>query len=151
MASQTKTFRDGALEVTVTEFGARQKSKLLARLGRVIAPALSKAPTEITDQTDVRDVAPSLVAFFESLDDAAQDSIIVEVMKLSMGTLGGQALELGNLVHFDRAVGSDMGLMYRLLWFALEVNFGDFSAGLKSSALGKVLQAAVANVASPST
>lgn len=145
------TVKVGSAELMVQEFGARTKGKLLAKLGRVIAPALSKAPVEITDETDVADVAPGLAALFQSLDDKAQDELYLAILCQSQMIAEGKAVGLDSLEKIDRMVGADLGLLMRLCWAVLEFNFGDFSAGLRDSALGKVLRAAMANGASLST
>lgn len=145
------TVKVGSVDLMVQEFGARAKSKLLSRLGRVIGPALAKAPTELTDSTNVSDIAPAFAQFCAALDDKAQDELFVSVLCSSQVVAGKEVFALDTLEKIDRAVGADLGLLYRLLWAVLEANFGDFTGGLQQSALGQLLRAAMANAASPST
>lgn len=146
---ETKELSIEGFDVRVTQHRARAAAKLLAKVGRVVAPGLAKIASGITDgnikEAELEDIGPAVAALFEALDDDQLDAILLEVFKHativmpdSNGTLRVFDLSKGEMV--DEAFTGRLPLMFKVAKFSLEVNFGSFFAA--NGALAALVAAA---------
>lgn len=130
--NQTKTI-DG-VEYTVGMLPARRSARLLARIGRMVGPALGMVADKaggiqaaLEMKVDSNFFGPALEAFFIHTDGDAIDAVLMELAEVSLAD--GRQLKPIFDAHF---MGKSMAMV---LWarFALEVQYADFFGG-KSSA-----------------
>lgn len=137
MSQDTKEKKIGGYDVRVTQHPARPAARLLAKVGRVIAPGLSKLGKLASvkdlkpEDVELEDLGPAVAALFEAIDDDQVDALIAEIFKHTIIVLPDEA---GQLRAFDLSKGDDidraftgrLSLMFACLKYALEVNFGSF-------------------------
>lgn len=84
-------------------------------------------------ELDASHLADAAQAFFAELDGAKQDRLLETL--LDTARVDGQELWPVFDVHFQGRYDA----VYRLLWFALEVNYGPFVGRLLQGGLGKAM------------
>ena len=122
----------------------------------MIAPGLSKAGKLAEggdiENAELEDLAPAIGALFETLDDDKVDALLGEVLKHATIVMPDEA---GHLKVYDLSKGDEIDfaftgklpLMFAVVKYALEVNFGGFFGA--KGALAAI--AAAAERPSPST
>lgn len=123
----------GDLEITVTQFPALKSFSLLARLGKVIAPALGKVQG-LTLESDVSALGPALAELFSRLDEADASALVRDVLASSHAVYDGKLVPLDRAETIDLVFSGRMRLLLEVLRFALEVNYGDFFGGALAAA-----------------
>jgi len=146
---ETKNTTIEGFDVRCTQHRARAAAKLLAKVGRVVAPGLSKlgklaAGGDIKD-ADLEDLSPAVSALFEALTDDQLDRLMGEILAhttITMPDSSGQmrVFDLSQGVMVDEAFTGRLSLMFAVMKFALEANFGSFFAA--SGVLAAVARAA---------
>lgn len=129
---QSHTRDIDGLEVTVVELPARVAIKLGAKLARTIGPALARTKG-IDMASDIATLAPALFTLGESLDDKTFDELLLEVFKQTSVIADGRKTELTTIAKIDSTFGANKTALMKAAAFTVEVNFGDFFAGLKRS------------------
>lgn len=141
--AETREEQVGGFTVRVTPHGARAGARLLAKVGRAIGPALSKvvSGTQISkvrtgqeisvDDVELGDLDGAIEALFAQLTDDAVDALIVEILKCSSIVMpddsgSDRLFDLSKTTEIDRAFTGRLPLMFAVMRFALEVNFGPF-------------------------
>lgn len=139
------------MPVDVVQHPARRGLKLAGRLGRVIAPALSKAKGLSMD-SDIASLAPALSALLGDLSDKDYDELLVEILCGTTVTSDGRRLTLDRLDRIDLVFGGDISALVQVCAFAVEVNFKDFiDAALRAGARGEAQRKATAEVSGTSS
>lgn len=144
MPRKTVTRQIGTLEVTTTQFGSTTASTLIVRLLKVVGPAIEQlAPlagtADLADigKMNVGVIGPALVAVAEAVGDSATfEKLLTDILR---GTLVISRDDSGKLTKHDLSGGREaidgafdgrLRDLFVVVAFALEVNFGDFFAGL---------------------
>ena len=142
MALKTVSRVIGDFDVDTTHLPARRAIKLAGKLGRVIAPALSKT-RGLSMQSDLADLAPVLTAFFSGLEDKEYDALLLESLASTVITYGEpkRRIELSSLTRIDEVFGDDMSALVKVFAFVIEVNFKDFMSGVLSGLSAAPLKA----------
>lgn len=133
MALKTETRDIDGLTVTSTQLPAMRSFALMARLGKVIAPALGMVEG-VSLTSGIGALAPALAQLFAQLDGAEAESLAREVLASTSVVVDGRRLELSRTEMINLAFEGRIKTMLATLKFALEVNYGDFFAGGLSGA-----------------
>lgn len=122
-------------KVTVMQFGGRKglkyKLRLIKLLGPVVTGLLSDIKTEKGLKVNVKDLLQSNMDLskigkaIEHLLNSADDDKTFELMidLLSATTIDGR--DLSKDVVFDDIFSNNYGLLYKVLFFVLEVNYSN--------------------------
>lgn len=138
------------LRVTSTQFPPMRAHKLLARLARVMGPALGEiANVDIGDDTitefNLGSLGPALVRVFAEMDDAVAERLPLEILSLTtcIDADGTSKHELGTLQGYNAAFAGMGAAPYLVMAFALKVNYARFLDDLAAFApKPKVVKAA---------
>lgn len=133
MATTTQTKTIDGVAYAVTQLPARRAARLLNRLLRVFGPALgglagaAKGGASL-ETADLSSVGPVLEGLFARLSEDEQDHLINEL--LATATVDGKEVLPVLDLHFQGRLGA----LFKLVGFAVKVNFEDFSGGLIAAA-----------------
>lgn len=131
-----------------TQLPALRSFKLLARLSKLVGPALGSLK-DIKLKADVAALVPALMRLSETLDPDEIEGLAVQVLEGTIVVTGGRAVPLQSIDAINGACAGDLMLLFRLMAFAVEVNFRDFFRGF-SQTLGAKSAPAVVPLANPS-
>ena len=132
--TETKSMTIDGYEVRCTQHPARRATRLLAKIGRVVGPAITNAQAAgVSMESNIAALGPALSALFAELDDQAADTLLCEILSNSSITMpndSGQmvSFDLSKPEMIDLAFSGKLGTMMSCAKFALEVNFGSFFA-----------------------
>lgn len=123
----------------VTQLPAMRATKLLARLGRLAGPALLQLVGDLRSgglaDADLSGLGETARQFFAGLTDAELESVIRELLgTVTVTTLEGKTAPV--MPVFDTHFQGRLDALFRLLWFALEANYGNFFVALAGAAKG---------------
>lgn len=122
---------DGIIFET-TQFPAMRAYGLLARLVKVIGPAMSVLAGADKD-TRLEDMGPVLGGALANVTPAEAQSLLLEIFGSSTAQVtdqtGPRILQLGTQAGVDQVFTGRLKVMFKVLAHALKVNFGDFSEG----------------------
>ena len=123
---------------TIEQLGAREGSKVLARLTKAVAPVAAMASADTTTEE-------LLAKLLESVKEEDLDYLITVFSKTTRVNLSsGKSLPLGD--QFDEYFAGKYGLLMQWLYKCLDANFASFLAELGvnlaelSTETGKALQ-----------
>ena len=140
---ETKTKQIDERSVSVTQFPARKGLKIKLRLAKMIAPGLASAAGITKDglesDVDFKVLAYAVGQLVNSLgNDATVDFIAKELMQ-------GARLDDKEITEsvFDMEFAGDYGLLYKIIGFILEVNYGSFFENLNIGSLTSKLSSVV--------
>lgn len=132
---ETKTKQIDERSVTVSQFPARKGLKIKLHLAKMIAPGLASATGILTGgletDFDSKVLAFAIGQLVDSLgNDATVDFIVKELMQ-------GTRLDDKEITDslFDMEFAGDYGLLYKIIAFILEVNYGSFFENLNIGSL----------------
>ncbi len=146
VVSKTETIDGHTFEVT--QLTAKRAVKLVLRLGKMAGPSLMSVlqaalqgsgaavkqgrPSVAGVMTalqglDVNSLGPALESFFDRVSEQDLDYLQSEL--LVTATMDGAPL----WPQYDVALQGQLGTIFKLLWFALRVQFENFSAGRPAS------------------
>lgn len=112
-------------KVVVTAFPARRAIKMQIKIARLITPLLANIDTsdksEITKSLNSGTIASALKG---SLDEDKIEKLILELLETT--TVDNQVIGKGNEVHFDMLFAGELGLLFDVIKFVVEVNFSSF-------------------------
>jgi hypothetical protein len=154
MGRKTETRTIDGFEVTTTQFASVAGCRLWTRLLPMFLPALAALPDGQNlnnfGQMDLAKLAPALGAIAAKLTPDEFETTMLEVLALTQVTYGrgnqrvNRTLDSVGAIDavFDGAVGS----IFKVMWFALEVNFDSFgiAGALRQSAAPAVPTGATA-------
>lgn len=138
---ETRESEVGGYTVRCTQHRARAAARLLAKVGRCVAPALAKIKGTISadekaadlKEMDLADIGPAIAGLFESLEDDRLDALMLEIfahttITMPSGDTQGElrVFDLSRGEQIDSAFTGNLPLMFGCIKFALEVNFGSF-------------------------
>lgn len=129
-------------DVRCTPHKGRPGARLLARLLKHVGPAfgqlrgidMGQLKSSSSLAGDIAAFAPAIAAMFESLTPDDFDSLSCEILSRCAVILpeGGQLKnwDLSKPANIDDAFAGDLMLMFKVMAFALEVNYAGFFLGL---------------------
>lgn len=120
LKKETRTI-DG-LDFATMQLPAMTAFGLIPRLGRVVAPTLSK----LSGMNGADDVGPALAELFSKLDPAEAQSLARDLLRATTVTIDGKTLTLDSDAKIDIAFGGRLTTLLKAAWFAVQVNFADF-------------------------
>lgn len=147
MGVQTKETDIGEAHVFCQVHKARPGAKLAAKLMRLVAPMLGMVKSMKLDDVqkmEIGDLAPLFARVLTSVSDDELDGLLVDLLSRTVVVKPGesgqrQKFDLSAASQIDDAFTGELGLMLKVAFYAVEVNFGHFFAG---SGLGKSAEAA---------
>lgn len=141
MALETQTRKIDDHDVNCTPHKARAGARLLARLVRHVGPALAKLrglDVKNVKDADIADFGPAVAGLAESLTPDEFDSLTLEILSRCSITMPDERgslklFDLSKPVAIDDAFSGELKLMFKVMAWALEVNFGNFFDGFGQS------------------
>jgi hypothetical protein len=131
---QEKTKQIDGHNISVTQFPGRRalalKTKLIRLLGTPIAKLIADVK-KIDADMDLSKMAGAVEALVSNLDEKDFVPFVLEMLQCTR--IDGKEINDG---VFDLEFAANLSLMYKILWFVLEVNFGDF---FDKAGIGKIL------------
>lgn len=130
----------------VTPHKARAGAKLSAKLARIVIPVMTsmKGQTIASIQKmEMADLAPAFSNVIMGLDDQTLDALMADIFARTTVVLKNdkgenELFDLSKGARIDDAFTGALGLMFKGMWYAVEVNFGNFfAASGQSAAVGK--------------
>jgi len=127
---ETKSTEIRGAQVMSTQLPALKAYALMPKLGKVIAPALSKLDS-IDLTADLSSLAPAFQELFMRLDEGdAEDlatRILASTIVIKTGPDGSpRKYELSSPQGINNAFAGDLRLMFECIWFALRTNYESF-------------------------
>ena len=123
----------GANTFAVNQMPAMRALKMSTRLGRLFGPAMAKLagsgpPASLLD-VDTSALSPAISMLFDGLTESEIESLTKELLATCEVQIDGKWVELfGKNPVFDLVMGGDVLGIYKLIYFAVEVNYADFFA-----------------------
>lgn len=128
MALKRETREINGLEVTSTQLPVLRQYKLMARLGRLLAPALGRIEgldkLSVTD--DVSKLMPALSELFMKLDETELMSLARDLLAGTQVKVEDQLYSLADDKTINNVFAGNLKAMLGSMKFSVEVNFGDF-------------------------
>lgn len=127
----------GGTTFEVHQLPARRSLRLIARLGKVLGPVLTRVAGILREGGKVGDLqveklAPVLGGLFEALPPAEAESLFEEILASTHVVKGGRPVPLWPVVDIELQ-GRTLDL-FKVAAFALEVNYADFFDALRAAA-----------------
>jgi hypothetical protein len=116
------------------QFGAKKATKLLVRIGRIAGGPLAIVGTQIVGQKDRKGLAEKLNSaevisrVIEALTQKLDENEVLDIIETFTG--GDKVLCDGKKISFDHHYQNRLDHMFRVLWAALEVQYGNFFGAL---------------------
>jgi len=130
---RTFTGEDGSsVLVKTTQLPALRSFRLLARLGKLMGPALGSLKG-IKLKSDVASLVPALMRLSETLDPDEIESLASQVLEGTLVVSHGRAVPLQSVDQINGVCAGDLMLLFKLMAFAVEVNFRDFFRGFSQA------------------
>jgi hypothetical protein len=129
MGLQTETRDIRGLTVRCTQLPARRAYALVPKLGAIMAPALAELETsQIKDlgAVDLSAVGPAFQRFFQALEDADADKLMMQLLSSTSVIKDGDLFDLTSGAKIDQAFEGNLPALFQTLWFSVELNFADF-------------------------
>ncbi len=146
---ETKTKQIDERSVSVTQFPARKGLKIKLRLLKMVAPGLASATGILQGGLEVdfdsKVLAYAVGQLVDSMgNDATVDFIVKELMQ-------GTRLDDKEITDslFDMEFAGDYGLLYKIIAFILEVNYGSFFENLNIGSLTSKFSSVVSPAKQP--
>jgi hypothetical protein len=131
---QTKSRTIDGIETNVTQFDALRACTLIPRLGKILAPVAGMLKGVNAD-TDIEALGPALGALFTRLEGDELRALVCDLLVGTTVVADGAVRDLSRADNINAVFSSRLGVMFKVLAFVLEVNFGSFFGGSASSAL----------------
>jgi hypothetical protein len=128
------------VDFVATQFPAVRGFTILGKLVKTIGPALGTLASAGGDQ-DLAALAPQLATALSGLDPSAAASLMIEVLScVSAMTTDDQgrmrSTQLDSQAAIDKVFSGRLGVMFKVIGLALQVNYSDFMAGSFPTAPG---------------
>lgn len=125
------------LNVTVTQFGARRGLKLKVKLLKIFGPALVKMVEgldlgsdkkfTLENDVDLDKLGDGVKLLFERVDEDQTLALVEEILAdTKISTPDGKITSEDIAKVFDMVFSGNYLTMYKVVGFALEVNYGSF-------------------------
>lgn len=137
MALKVITEEIDGLQVRTAQLPALQAYDLLTRLGEIITPALTVIASlegeALLDQ-DLGALAPVLASVFAKIKGAEGKALIKDTLALTSVVEDGSLIELTSQARIDEAFTGRLLTMFKVMAFAIRVNYRDFIDAAKAKA-----------------
>jgi len=139
---QSKKFKsnEGDALITVTQLPGMEGARTLIRLGEILGPGLAGLAAAVRfGRADHMSVA--MATLFKSLTGDTFEELLRKLLETATVKTKGTEREL--LPEWDLLMQGQASEWFKILWFALEVNYGNFTdalAGLDEAKLGGPLK-----------
>lgn len=132
------------VQVLSTQLDVIRQSRLLGRLGKLLGDSLAQVVVALADvaavggkdaamaalsKKNLADLAPAFTAAFERLDEAEHDQLLLRILAGTEVVVDGKKSNLLALDKINRAFDGRLATLYKVVWFALEVNYAGFFTG----------------------
>ncbi len=142
LVSKTTEIQGASYEVT--QLGAMRGLKLLTRIGAAVGPAMAQLARAGEEGFDIGVAGEALQKLFQKLNEAEIEHFVTEMLFGGALKRNGAPMQK-NMFELEMA-GQAMTIL-KLLVFAFEVNYGDFSEAAREF----LPRAAVANPSESTT
>jgi hypothetical protein len=120
------------LHFTVVQFPAMYGFGLLARLAKTIGPVMGSL-SGITPGTDLGTLGPQFADALAALDADEAQRLVLDILKSTSVVIpdatGGRKVEFSDRTKIDDVFSGRLKTMFKVVGFALRVNYADFNAG----------------------
>lgn len=139
MAIKQKEKTVGDNVISTTSFGGRRGLKLKLRLMSIVGPALAKAVSSASkdDDGDVDIDFAGIGTAVETLMGNVENDKAFNLIRDLLATTYVNGLDLSRDENFDSVFASEYDILYKCLFFVIEVNYGKL---FKLGAIGKLVQ-----------
>jgi hypothetical protein len=120
------------LKFTCTQFPAMRGFTLLGRLIKTIGPAISVL-SSADAEADIRDLAPLIAVALKDLDPDAATALAADVLA-GTSVIMDKHVPLDTRANIDMVFSGKLGTMFKVLAFAVKLNYEDFFGGIAPSA-----------------
>jgi hypothetical protein len=139
MGIETRSKEIDGSTYTVAQLPAMRGLKLLNRIGRSVGPPLTALmgaadPMATVAQMEIGSIAPAARELFDRLTESELESIIKALCETVQVTEDGKTMPL--LPVFDLHFAGRYDKLFHVVWFAMEVNYGDFFGDLAGKLAG---------------
>lgn len=135
LKQETQTI-DG-LSFTTTQFPAMRAFTLFSKLVKTIGPAITVL-SGANPESDVAELAPSIATALKDVDPDAMTILAAEVLSstsaVMTGPSGAAQVPLNSVDGINLVFMGRLMTMFKVLAFAVKVNYGDFFGGSASAA-----------------
>lgn len=129
MAVKTRDTTIDGHTVKVTQHPGRRALRLKSRLVKLLAPSIGtiiqqkveKGKNLLDQEVDMTKIGEAVIALADKLDPDDFENLILEILVSTR--VDGKEI---NEAAFDDLFAGEMSLMYKVVFFALQTNFGDF-------------------------
>ena len=128
MSLKTEPVEIDGIKFETTQFPAMAAFRLMARLIKVIGPAMGVLKGATKDTT-LESLAPALGAALSNVSPDEAQSIALEILKCTTAEVGGVLIGLTGQAPVDQVFSGRLSMLFKVLAHALKVNYGDFSEG----------------------
>lgn len=126
------------LKFTSTQFPAMRALPLLGRLVKTIGPAIAVL-SEAKLDSDMSELAAPIALALKDLDPNAVTALACEILAstsvILVGPQGAANIPLSSVENINIAFEGRLMTMFKVLGFAVKLNFADFFAGSAQSAV----------------
>jgi hypothetical protein len=127
------------MEVRTTQFPALRAMGLLTTLGRILSGSAGKLASVAGGSTSIGDLdigsaASAIGALFEQVDATEAQQIAKDILAQTSVVTDEVIEDLAQKGAIDRVFSGSLLVMFKVMAFALEVNFGDFLDGIGGDA-----------------
>jgi hypothetical protein len=138
---KTETREIDGRNYTVKKFPAMRQVRLLAKLMKNIGPALAGL-SKLDPNKDIELGGEAMAGAFENLDPNEAAALIPEILNSTTVMVPSVGeLSLAKEGNIDIAFSDDVRTLFKVLGFALQVNFQGFGGGSESAAAPQAAQA----------
>lgn len=127
----------GTIIATTTQLPALRSFRLLTRLGKLMGPAIGRLKG-VGLKSDMSALLPALMSLFDNLEPDDVDSLTLQILEGTVVEVGGRPTVLSSTEGVNRVFGGRLFLMFKVMVFAIEVNFRDFFRELTPASAQRV-------------
>ncbi len=116
----------GDLEFDTSQFPAMLSFTLLAKVAKIVGPALG-ALQKLDPSTELSGVA--MAGAFAGVDPKDATALIPEILSETAVYMDGKFIQLNSKSNIDLVFSGRLMVMFQVVGFVLQVNYGDFFEG----------------------
>lgn len=130
---KSQTVDIDGIEVTTTQFTFMRSSALMAKLGKVIAPAIGML-NSFDLESDISTLGPAIGALCSQLPSHEVEPLFLEILAGTNVTIGNKMFTLDSKAKIDTAFSGQMLTGFKVIAHALKVNYAEsFGVALGSN------------------
>ena len=109
---------------TVTQMPAMKALRMTHRLGKALGPAIGHLAVQDGQEVDIERIGKALEALFTAMSEDDLETITKELLNSATVIVDSKSLPV--LAQFNTLMAGQIETVFKLLGFALEVNYGSF-------------------------